>query len=132
MKEHWAMKYTTEKWSDKQDCFYWFRLWTKELTGRNILDPHVQHNELVRNSIKVMTSNIHDIFNYKQTDSPVEGDAVFLSQRTLPHHIGMVITPHGQFRVLHALENCGILISSITELSLNGWKIKGYWTYDET
>lgn len=77
----------------------------------------------------MMSGNIGREFGYVQTNTPKEGDAVFLSQRSRPHHIGMVIFINGSFRVLHAIEGAGVIVSDLLDLRANGWSIKGYYTY---
>lgn len=127
--DHWALKYIGKPWTQEQDCFYWFRYWAKEYFNVDLPDSGVNHNRLLTTTARVMTGNIAEVFGYKQTDYPNEGDGVFLSQRTRPHHIGMVVKPNGMFYVLHALEGYGVIASTRADLSINGWKIKGYWTH---
>ena len=126
---HWAGQYKGERWTPEHDCLYWFRRWTRELFGRDIGGGLPDHSRLLTSAAKMMAGDIRRDFGYVQTDFPVEGDAVFLSQRYRPHHIGMVIFIDGSFRVLHALEGAGVIISDRLDLRSNGWNVKGYFTY---
>lgn len=126
---HWAGRYKGERWTQEHDCLYWFRRWTRELFGRDIGGGLPDHSRLLTSAAKMMAGDIRREFGYVQTDCPAEGDAVFLSQRSRPHHIGMVIFVDGAFRVLHALEGAGVIISDRLDLRSNGWNIKGYFTY---
>jgi hypothetical protein len=125
---HWAARYINEKWSKDQDCFYWYRRIKLEQFGREVPVCDVDHSRLVISAARAMNSDIGERFGYHQTDEPREGDAVFLSQRSQPHHIGMVIFPGGKFHILHVLEGSGVIISDLMDLKVNGWKIRGYWT----
>lgn len=126
---HWAVGEVGKKWTKEHDCFYWFRKWSQDHFGIMLPDSGADHRRLVASASKIMTSNIAEIFGYVQTDTPSEGDAVFLSKGNRPHHIGMVVEPDGQFYVLHALEGMGVISSTRYDLTIEGWKIKGYWTH---
>lgn len=129
MTDHWALSYVGKPWTPQQDCFYWFRYWSRTFFGHDLPDSGVCHERLLATASRIMAGDIERAFGYRLTETPQEGDAVFLSQRTRPHHIGMVVLPDEQFYVLHALEGAGVIASTVTDLALNGWKIKGYWTY---
>ena len=76
-----------------------------------------------------MAGDILELFGYAPTLTPNEGDAVFLTQRNRPHHVGMVILVGEKMHILHAIEGVGVVISDTFDLSMNGWKIESYWTY---
>lgn len=125
---HWASKYVGKKCNDENDCFQWFRTIRKEVFGDIV--PNYQINPCHRtlNAAKLMASNIKDIFGWRETGSPKEGDAVFLSQKTRPHHLGMVVFIRGKMRILHGIDDSGIICSDLNSLHANGWKITGYFT----
>ena len=125
---HWCAQYIGQPWTERRDCGKWFRIWSRVQFGRRvppiILDPgHITHS-----AARTMASDIEGRFGYGLTDTPAEGDAVFLSQRKRPHHIGMVVNVDGKKQVLHALEGYGVILSDSMDLRLGGWKIAGYWT----
>ena len=126
---HWAGKYVGEQWTDKHDCLHWFRRWTREQFGREVCGGAPDHARLLSSAVKMMAGDIGREFGYVHTDTPNEGDAVFLSQRSRPHHIGMVIFINGSLSVLHALEGVGVIVSDLLDLRANGWSVKGYYTY---
>ena len=126
---HWALQYIGKPWSDSKDCFYWFRYWSKVHFGVEMQDHQVSHKNLAYHAARIMAGDIHAAIGYVPTEEPKEGDAVFLSQRTRPHHIGMVIYPGTKRRILHAVEGVGVIASDDLDLALNGWTIKGYWTH---
>jgi hypothetical protein len=125
---HWAAQYIGQKWTNEQDCFWWYRHIKKEQFGRDVPICKVDHEHLVQSAARIMTGDIQEIFGYHQTDVARDGDAVFLTQRNQPHHLGMIVFSSGKMHVLHALEGIGVIFSDIMDLKVNGWKIKGYWT----
>ena len=125
---HWAMKYIGQKWEHEKDCFYWFRTIRKEQFNHDVPICGVDHTNLVLSASRILTGDVKGVFGYKQVDSPGEGDAVFMTQRNTPHHVGMIIFPGGKMMVLHALEGIGVIVSDLMDLKMNGWKIVGYWS----
>lgn len=125
---HWAGEYIGRKWRHDQDCLYWYRRIKKEQFGRDVALCDVDHDRLLRSASRIMTGDVNNQFGYRQTASPIEGDAVFLSQRNQPHHIGMLVVVDGKNQVLHALESAGVVLSDMDDLAMNSWTIKGYWT----
>lgn len=132
---HWALKYIGKSWGDETDCLYWFRTISMEQFGVNVpICGHIDHStkfSMVKSAMKEMSTDILSNYGYKQTQSPDEGDAVFLTQRNNPHHIGMVLFLNGgEMHVLHALDGIGqVVISNRGDLALNGWKIESYWKH---
>jgi len=128
---HWAYKYIGERWTPIHDCFYWFRLISKEQFGIEVpICTTMDHSRFAITAARSMTADIYSTYNYTKTDTPSEGDAVFMTQRCVPHHIGMVVMAEGQFGVIHALDHIGmVVVSDIGDLAANGWKIEGFWTY---
>lgn len=128
--EHWAIKYIGAKWSEKTDCLHWFRKISLEQFGRVVPEcSGIDYSRHIRSTIRVMRGNITEMFGYKETGEPKEGDAAFLSQGTnVDHHIGMVIFLGKKMYIMHVLNGCGMVISDEMDLSTNGWKITSYWT----
>lgn len=125
---HWAIQYIGQPWRPDQDCLYWYRRIKRERFGREVPLCEVDRTRLTRSAARIMAGDIEAGFGYRKTATPVEGDAVFLSQRNQPHHIGMVLLLDGKMHVLHALDGSGVVISDLHNLAVNGWNIAGYWT----
>ena len=77
---------------------------------------------------RAMAGNIASKYGWDITDEPKDGDAVFLSQRARPHHIGTVTFIDGRLHVLHALEGVGIVLSDLQNLKINYWRIAGFYS----
>lgn len=131
---HWCLQYRGAKWAEETNCFYWFRRISKEQFGREIPDAPpgtVDCNRLTLSAARLMAGNIMDLFGGAPTDTPKEGDAVFMTKADRSHHLGMVVLPGGRFHVLHVQEGVGLVIADRLNLLTNGWKITGYYTPNE-
>ena len=124
---HWAARYTDQKWTEDHDCYYWFCRVMSEQFGKKINHCSINHSRLVPCATKILTGDLETNFGYKKTETPEEGDAVLLTQRNHPHHIGIVVWDRG-IRILHAVRDCGVLVSDPMDLKVNGWRIVGYCT----
>jgi hypothetical protein len=128
MQNFWFDKYKGRSWEEKGDCFGWFKYWRKNHFNDEMASIPVDHGRLVLSATRILTGDVTGVFGWEQTDTPKEGDAVFLSQRKHPHHVGMVVFPGGRMHILHALEGIGVVLSDNLNLITNGWKNKGFWT----
>lgn len=54
---------------------------------------------------------------------PRELDAVYMTSRSAPHHIGLWIAPDPQGGVLHALEGAGVVFQRRADLNAHGLTI---------
>lgn len=126
---HWAARYVGRAWAEHRDCGAWFRLWSRLHFGRRVPPIVVDHGALVLSAARVLDdeTRIRARYGFARTISPAEGDAVFLSQRARPHHVGMAVLVDGQLQVLHALEGVGVMLSSLGELRAAGWRLAGFW-----
>ena len=131
MKPHWSTQYRGVQWAEETNCFYWFRRIQHEQFGRDIPDAPVDCKHLTQSAARLMSGNIMDLFGGVPTETPREGDAVFLTKADKPHHLGMVVMPGNKFHVLHVLEGAGLVISDRLHLIVNGWKITGFYTPHE-
>lgn len=125
---HWSLKYLGQSWTEKQDCFYWFRRIQEEVFGRRIEDLQREKVNLVLFASRLMERNVGRYYQWVRTPCPVEGDAAFLSQATKPHHIGVVTMIRNKIRIVHAPDFGGVLLSDAVALRINNWKIVNYWT----
>lgn len=129
---HWSDQYIGQPFhKDGGDCFYWYRRIAREQFGRTIPPMPVNPRRHARSAMELLGDpSAPGRCGYVPTDTPIEGDAVFLSRGDEPHHLGMVIDPgDGQLWVLHALEGSGVISQPIYTLSREGWNILGYYTY---
>lgn len=130
----WIDKYLGKRWTQEKDCGYWFRRIQKEQFG---LDVPVICNT-VNKSQKILTKSMrimqcvkkkHKKFGWNETKNPKDGDAVFLATRKHIHHIGIVVFIDSRLKILHAMDQCGIVISSKANLKQNLMRIEGFYTY---
>ena len=122
----WVEKYIGKKWTDEHDCGYWFREIQKNEFGRIVPVVCVNH-ALPLDRAKAFKNKIPK--EWRKTENPKDGDAVFLAQRLRPHHIGVVVFINGSLHVLHALTGANMVLSDKMSLKINGWKMESFWTY---
>ena len=102
--------YLRQRWTRETDCFYWFRAIQAAEYGREILPLHLGNGSdasLVHGAMRAMAGDIAGRLGWAPTETPVDGDAVFMGQKLRPHHIGTVVDVQGRPLVLHALKGCG-------------------------
>lgn len=124
----WAEKYIGKRWTDEQDCGYWFREIQKNEFSRIVPVVCVNHQNPLGRS-KAFKNRIPE--GWYKTDNPKNGDAAFLSQRSRPHHIGVVIFIDNKVNILHALAGANMVLSDSLSLKMNGWKIESFWAYED-
>lgn len=119
------MRYLGKPWTEEQDCYYWFREIQRHEFGRDL--PPIVGLSQSFTAMRLIARG-PEMFGGIETSTPREGDAVFMSQRRRPRHIGTLIFMDGMHYVLHALKGSGVILSNNQSLLLNGWRIDGYWT----
>lgn len=130
----WIDKYLGKRWTQEQDCGYWFRKIQKEQFGRDVPVICNVPNESRRFMVQAMRL-LKDVeenpgkIGWKKTDNPIDGDAAFLAVRAHIHHIGIVVFIDDCLYILHALEQCGVVVSSKSNLKQNLMRIEGFFTY---
>ena len=127
---HWCAQYIGQPWTEEQDCLWWFRFWAWVHFGVDVPAAAVRHESLTQSAARLMGEGVTERFGYRRVEAPEEGDAVFLSQRNRPHHVGMAVIVDGQQMVLHALDGVGVVLSDSHELRLSGWVVTSYWRYN--
>ena len=71
----------------------------------------------------------HKELGWNEIDNPTDGDAVFLATRRHVHHIGIVVFIDNRLCILHAMNQCGIVVSSKTNLKQNFMRLEGFYKY---
>lgn len=125
----WAQKYIGKKWSKTKDCWYWFSYIQKKEFNREL--PLICCCGSSARTITLALKNTKIMQGWAKIKTPIKnGDAVFLSQKSRPHHIGNVVFIDGKIHVIHAVEGAGVVLSSLFSLHCNLWQIMSYWTYE--
>ena len=119
------MEYLGQPWEEDRDCYYWFRRIQEEVFAR--LVPPLAGTTRTITAARYLR-DIPKVWGWTQTETPREGDAVFLAQRIEPHHIGTVVRIGNKQQILHAVRCSGVVLSDQALLRHNGWRIYGYWT----
>lgn len=125
--KHWGYQYIGQEYTDQKDCFVWFCEWRDEHFNDKIT-LQINGNSPLLKAKHYMNDTMASALGWVPTDEPKEGDAVFLTLGTRPHHIGMVVFPVVQKQVLHAVPGIGVILSNMFDLRINGWGIKGFYT----
>lgn len=123
--EHWVEAYLNNKYSKENDCLYWFRKIQLEVFGRVIPEEFgvPENGNALMYAAKTISRLDPGKYGWSFTKEYKDGNAVFLSQRTTGHHIGIIALIAGEIFVVHALEDCHIVLSSLINLKQNFWKI---------
>jgi ribosomal protein L39E len=130
----WVEKYIGKKWTQEQNCGYWFRLIQKEEFNRNIpviCNTPNTPNRFLLNTVRLMkqVKTNSSCFGWQITNDPISGDAALLAMRTNIHHIGIVVFIDNELQILHAVETCGVILSTLSNLNQNQFNIREYYTY---
>jgi hypothetical protein len=123
----WAMKYIGQPWTKDCDCGGWFHKIQAEQFGRDVSGILADYVRSPLTAAKLLSGDISDRYGWVPTESPIEGDAAFMSRKSRPHHIGTVLVSGNEIYILHALEGVGVVHSSALELSANIWKIVSFY-----
>jgi uncharacterized protein YijF (DUF1287 family) len=70
-----------------------------------------------------------EFHNWVEVDSAQDGDAVLLRIAKYPNHVGVWISDGETIGVLHAVENMGVIFSSLQNLDMCGWKISSFYRH---
>jgi cell wall-associated NlpC family hydrolase len=121
-------RYIGQKFTEEHNCYYWYREILKDIYG--IQMPPLAGNHTVFSAARLIR-DLPELFGGRKTDKPQPGDCVFLTLGHRPHHIGIYVIVDGKPKVLHAVEGSGIVLSDMSSLRINGWRISEYWTLRE-
>lgn len=124
---HWATQYLGQPWVEHDnDCWAFFR---------KISAAHYQRNLSI---IEIDTANLRaciDQFlnhtehrHWQKTTSPLDGDAVLMSQGKMPSHVGMWLDVDGG-GVLHCVKGAGVIFTKTNQLYMLGYQVLGFYRY---
>lgn len=130
----WIDKYLGKRWTQEQDCGYWFRRIQKEQFGRDvpaICNVPNKPRSFLAQAMRLMRHVEKESakMGWFKTDNPKDGDAAFLATRVKIHHIGVIVFIDGYLNILHAPEGGSVMLSSKSNLRQNGLRIEGLFAY---
>lgn len=133
--KHWALKYIGKPWrfggrdiETGTDCWGLFLAVQRERFGIAI-DDNINLKIMTHKSLVSSVRDSDEFTHWRETENPVEGDAVLLRIATQPHHVGIWIDAGDSKGVLHALENMGVVFTPSKSLELNRWKIHKFYRH---
>lgn len=127
---HWAEKYIGAKWTHEHDCYWWFREIQKNEFGRDVADVP-RWGDLALFAARHLTDGAVKRHGWRKTETPREGDAVMMSMRNVPTHIGTITVIARRQHVVHVIEGIGGMVSSLINMKTMLWNIASFWTPDE-
>lgn len=131
MSGHWAMAYLGKAYAihgvgpDAFNCWSFFRHVQAERWGRAV--PEVPNPDSLLGAARLFKT--HDAARHWQAiplDRAVEGDGLLLGRSFTPAHVGIVLE---DFKVLHCVEEAGVVCQTLTDLKVGGWNIAGVYAY---
>lgn len=107
---NWINCYVGGRWTESNDCFWWFRKIQKDIFNRAV------------SPCLTLAEKREEYKQWLPVDKPIEGDSVWMTQCGEAHHIG-IWTGQG---VLHAVEGQGVIHETRAQIELMGWTIKRF------
>lgn len=133
MSAHWSLPYLGFAYDAQGEGPYAFNCWS-----------FFRHVERIRFAREVpplpMPANLmgavklfrdrSDSFGWQRIEKPrkpIDGDAVLMSHRDRPHHIGIYVASVPGEAVLHCVESVGSTLPSLFHLEIAAWNITGIY-----
>ena len=125
---HWTADYVGRPYQrcaqgpELWDCWSFFRVVQRERYGRDV--PLLPSPPSWAAVVRVMPAWAAE-FRWHATETPHDGDAVFLSRMKDPTHVGIWIAD------LKAILHCavgGSVLHDARHLAIAQWRVRGYFT----
>ena len=122
---HWSEKYIGEPWvSTENDCWAFVRrVWLEQF---QLSVPAVDvdaHSQLA--CVRAFSSH-EEISNWKQVDTPCDGDGVLIGKNRRPSHVGIYVSI-GSGRILHCVQGVGVICQDLQSMAFMGLRPLGYY-----
>jgi hypothetical protein len=115
---HWAVKYLDQQWSQRTDCWWFFRKVQMEQYGRII--PEIDVDSLHLPTVIRTIRDHEERTRWAEVRTPMDGDGVLLGRSARLSHVGIFVAVDGG-KVLHCDQKAGTLLQDLPSLRLNGW-----------
>lgn len=109
------------------NCWSFFRHVQRERFGREV--PAVPLPSNLRGAAKLFRDR-SDSFGWRclgKGEAPIDGDAVLMTHRDRPHHIGIHVASVPGGAVLHCVEGAGSALPSLFHLEIAAWHVTGVY-----
>ena len=133
MSYHWTVPYVGRAYDvagegpAEFNCWSFFRYVQREHFGRDI--PAVPMPADLRGTMKLFRDR-SDSFGWRRlegNEAPIDGDAVLMTHRDRPHHIGIHVASVPGGAVLHCVEGVGTTLPLLFHLEIAAWHITGIY-----
>ena len=140
MQHHWALAYLGRSYDragvgpDSFNCWTFFRTVQRDVFGR--ATPDIPYSDILTHIRSFMTHT--DLQHWPVVATPVDGDAVLLSGRHRPTHIGVWAAVaeschssscHIKGRIIHCDEGTGVVAQAVGDMDRRGWQVTAYRRY---
>lgn len=131
MSSHWSLPYIGLAYDiagdgpDAFNCWSFFRHVERERFGREL--PAVPGVDRLPTIVRAFRDR-SDSFGWRRLangEKRDDGDAVLMSHRDRPHHVGVWVDSVPACAVLHCTEGAGSVLHSPFHLDIAGWNIVG-------
>lgn len=130
---HWASEYIGLPWSatgegpDTFHCWSFVRHVQDRRFGRAL--PSIPYEQDIADLLRAFRDH-PERRRWQAVEAPAEGDCVLMRQARYPIHVGLWLGVDGG-GVLHCSRDSGVVFQRPHALSLNGWKIEGYYRFHD-
>ena len=134
MLDHWALAYLGRSYDragvgpDSFNCWTFFRTVQREVFGR--ATPDIPYSGILSHIRSFMAHT--DLQYWPVVDTPIDGDAVLLSGRNRPTHIGVWAAVDGSCYggcIVHCDEGTGVVAQAVGDMDRRGWRVTAYRRY---
>jgi len=104
---------------DAFDCWGIVQFGWQQRLGLNVPDVRLRSAAMFRSVMRGGHVAVDDV-EAVEVDAPAELDAVYMTSRQHPHHVGLWIAPDALGGVLHAIEGAGVVFQRRADLIAHG------------
>lgn len=128
---HWSQRFLDVGYEqgaqgpDLYDCWSFFRWVQREEFGRDL--PFAPSPRSRSGAARALKARVEE-FGWRETKTPVGGDAVFMSFWRQPSHVGVYVDDAREPSILHCPQG-GPGLHDLFHLKTSDWRIRGYYRF---